>query len=76
MIAQAIAHVKSLGTLVCKDEFYQTTNVDYIGILQGFLVKQDDLGNKTCFFNILSHMPTSWLAFSTSQILLSQLHVE
>jgi hypothetical protein len=39
MIAQAIAHVKPLGTLVCKDEFYQTTNVDYIGILQGFLVK-------------------------------------
>jgi hypothetical protein len=37
--AQAIAHVKPLGTLVCKDEFYQTTHVDYIGILQGFLVK-------------------------------------
>jgi hypothetical protein len=36
---QAITHVKPLGTLVCKDEFYQTTNVDYIGILQGFLVK-------------------------------------
>lgn len=37
--AQAIAHVKPLGTLVCKDEFHQTTNVDYIGIFQGFLIK-------------------------------------
>jgi len=63
-----------LGTLVCKDEFYQMANVDYTGIFQEFLVKYDDL--EMCFFNILFHMPTSWLTFSASQILMSQLHIE